>query len=94
LRIGIIRSAERLPKSKKLLHLRVDIGLEERSIVAGIGASYIPESLIGQHVVVIANLKSAKLLGTESQGMLLAAKDGDQVLLIGGLQCPAGSEVS
>lgn len=74
LRVGQILSAERIPKSKKLLKLSVDIGLEKRTIVAGIGAHFEDlVSLIGKKVVVVANLKPATLMGVESQGMLLAA---------------------
>ena len=65
-------SAERVPKSKKLLKLQVDLGFEQRQIVAGIGASIEPESLPGKKVVIVANLKPAQLMGIESQGMILA----------------------
>ena len=75
LRVGVICSAERVVKSKKLLKLLVDIGQEKRSIVAGIGEGLEDLSaLIGKNVVVVVNLKAAKLMGVESQGMLLAAK--------------------
>jgi methionyl-tRNA synthetase len=77
LRVGKIVSAERVKKSEKLIKLQVDIGPETRQIVAGIGKSYSPEELTGKTVVVIANLKPAKLMGVESQGMLLAASSGD-----------------
>ncbi len=73
LRVGIILEAVRVPKSKKLLQLSVDIGSEKRQIVAGIGATHPPEALIGRKIVVIVNLASAKIMGVESQGMLLAA---------------------
>jgi methionyl-tRNA synthetase len=76
LRIGRVMSAERVEKSDKLIKLKVDIG-EERQIVAGIGKSYSPEGLVGKKIVVVSNLKPAKLMGTESQGMLLAATDED-----------------
>lgn len=75
LRIGQILSVERIPKSKKLLKLLVDIGLEKRSIVAGIGEGMTDEqSLVGKKAIFVANLKPALLMGTESQGMILAAK--------------------
>ena len=77
LRVGRIVSAERVEKSAKLVKLRVDIGTETRQVVAGIGKSYTPEELMGKSVVIVANLKPAKLMGIESQGMLLAASDGD-----------------
>ena len=70
-------SAERVPKSEKLLKLQVDVGGEQLQIVAGIGKKYDPESLIGRRVVVVANLKPAKLMGVESQGMVLAAGDNE-----------------
>ena len=74
LRVGQILIAERIPKSKKLLKLSVDIGFEKRTIVAGIGAHFDDlDILIGKKIVVVANLKPARLMGVESQGMLLAA---------------------
>jgi methionyl-tRNA synthetase len=77
LRVGKIASAERVAKSDKLVKLQVDLGTETRQVVAGIGKSYTPEELIGKSVVIVANLKPAKLMGIESQGMLLAASSGD-----------------
>lgn len=77
LRTGKILEAARVPKSDKLVKLRVDIGTEQRQIVAGIGKYYEPESLIGRTVVVVVNLRPAKLMGVESQGMLLAANMPD-----------------
>jgi methionyl-tRNA synthetase len=94
LRIGIIRQAEAIPKSKKLLRLHVDIGLEQRIIVAGIGESYRAEDLIGRSVVVVANLKPATLMGVQSEGMLLAAKQPGQLELILVENSLPGSEVS
>lgn len=79
---GTILSAEPVPKSKKLLKLTVDIGREKRTIVAGIQASYTPEELLGKKVLVLANLKPAKLMGVESQGMILAAQTEGGVSLI------------
>jgi len=76
LKIGRVMSAERVGKSDKLIKLKVDIG-EERQVVAGIGNAYEPEYLIGKEIVVVANLKPAKLMGVESRGMLLAATDDD-----------------
>jgi len=75
LKAGKVLSAERVPKSEKLVKLQVDLGQEQRQIVAGIGKKYKPEDLIGQTVVVVTNLKPAKLMGIESQGMVLAAGD-------------------
>ena len=77
LRVGKIVSAERVEKSEKLVRLKVDIGTETRQVVAGIGKSYLPEELMGKSIVIVANLKPAKLMGIESQGMLLAASSGD-----------------
>lgn len=77
LRTAIVRSAERVPKSEKLLKLQVDLGHEQRQIVAGIGKKYDPSDLIGKTIVIVANLKPAKLMGIESQGMVLAAGDAD-----------------
>lgn len=82
LRIGKIVSAERVEGSKKLLKLIVDLGDENRQIVAGIADNYFPEELIGKLVVVLANLKPAKLMGIESKGMILAADvEGKAILL-------------
>ncbi|HXY61791.1 MAG TPA: methionine--tRNA ligase, partial [Nitrospirota bacterium] len=77
LRVGKIESAERVEKSEKLIKLKVDIGTETRQVVAGIGKSYSPDDLLGKSVVIVANLKPAKLMGIESQGMLLAASNVD-----------------
>lgn len=81
LKIGKVLSAERVPKSSKLIKLQVDTG-EPRQIVAGIGHVYAPEELVGKSIAVVANLKPAKLMGVESQGMLLAATDSEGVLSI------------
>jgi len=75
LRTAKVLTAERVPKSEKLLKLQVDLGSEQRQIVAGIGKKYGPEDLIGKTIIVVANLKPAKLMGIESQGMVLAAGD-------------------
>ena len=80
LRVAKILEAEAVPKSSKLLKLKIDIG-EERTIVAGIGKDYSPADLIGKKVVIVANLKPAKLMGIESRGMILAT-DTDQGLTI------------
>ena len=73
LRIGQVLEAEKVPKSKKLLKLLVDLGFEKRTIVSGIALTYEPEQLIGRKVIVVANLAPATLMGVESQGMILAA---------------------
>jgi len=75
LRVGKILEAERVPKSDKLIKMKVDIGLEHRTIVGGIGKAYEPADLLNRLVVVVANLAPRKLMGIESHGMLLAASD-------------------
>jgi len=75
LRVGKILEAERVPKSDKLIKMKVDIGLEQRTIVGGIGKAYEPADLLEKLVVVVANLAPRKLMGIESHGMLLAASD-------------------
>ena len=77
LRVATVIKAEAIPKAKKLLKLEVDMG-ERRTIVAGIANFYRPEELVGRHVIIVANLKPAKLMGIESQGMILAAVDGEE----------------
>jgi len=77
LRTAKILSAERVPKSEKLIKLHVSLGDEQRQIVAGIGKKYEPDVLVGKTIVIVANLKPAKLMGIESQGMVLAAGDAD-----------------
>jgi methionyl-tRNA synthetase len=81
LRVGRIVSAERVKKSDKLIKMQVDTG-EPRQIVAGIGKAYTPEELIGKKIIVVANLQPAKLMGVESNGMLLAATGSDGVPVI------------
>jgi methionine--tRNA ligase beta chain len=95
LRVGTIRSADAHPNADRLLVLRVDVGGEERQIVAGIRASYEPATLIGRQVVVVTNLAPATLRGVESQGMLLAAAtdDGGVVVVSPERPVPAGAVV-
>ncbi len=96
LRTAKIVAAERVPKSNKLMKLQVDLGDEQRQIVAGIAAQYEPEALVGRNVVVVANLKPAKLMGVESNGMVLAASVGEAgspVLLDVPPDVPPGSKV-
>lgn len=82
LRVATILTAERVPKTDKLMKLSVKIGEEERTIVSGIAQHYTEEQLVGRNVIVIANLKAAKLRGIESRGMLLAASDGQGNLVL------------
>jgi methionyl-tRNA synthetase len=79
LKTAKVLTAERVPKSEKLLKLQVSLGegTEQRQIVAGIGKKYEPEALIGKTIIIVANLKPAKLMGIESQGMVLAAGDSE-----------------
>ncbi|MDH4100647.1 MAG: methionine--tRNA ligase [Nitrospirota bacterium] len=83
LRTGKIIAAEKVEKSDKLVKLQVDIGTETRQVVAGIAKAYGPDVLVGRNVVIVANLKPAKLMGIESQGMLLAASDENGLALAG-----------
>jgi methionyl-tRNA synthetase len=83
LRVAKVLEAEAVPKSKKLLKLRVDVGTEQRTIVAGIAEAYQPDQLIGRTIVIVANLKPAQLMGVESNGMVLAASvDGGAPTLV------------
>lgn len=94
LKVGRVLAAEKVEKSEKLIRLKVDIG-EERQIVAGIGKAYTPEYLVGKEVVVVANLKPAKLMGVESRGMLLAAtgEDGNLSILVLDREVKEGSRI-
>jgi len=94
LRVGTVRAAEAVPKSKKLLKLTVDIGVETRTVVAGIALAYQPDDLVGKQVVIVANLAPATLMGVESQGMVLAASiDGKPVVLHPAAPVPEGTRV-
>ena len=94
LRIAKIENAERIEGSKKLIRLEVDIGNEKRQLVAGIAEEYNPESLIGELVPVLVNLKPAKLMGVESRGMILAVEvNGKPILLRPDKEVPAGCRV-
>ena len=83
LRTAKVIAAEAVPKSKKLIKLLVDLGTEQRTVLAGIAEAYTPEVLVGRTIVIVANLKPAKLMGIESNGMVLAASsdDGKPVLV-------------
>jgi methionyl-tRNA synthetase len=95
LRVAEVIAAEKVPKADKLLKLDLRLGDEERVVVSGIAAWYQPEELVGKKVVVVANLKPAKLRGIVSQGMILAAEDADGNLALVGLdgQMPVGAKV-
>jgi len=77
LRVATIRAATAHPNADRLVVLTVDMGSEQRQLVAGIRAHYEPEVLVGKQIVIVANLQPATLRGVESQGMLLAASDGE-----------------
>lgn len=92
LRVAEILTAENVKKSKKLIKMTVSLGTETRTVVSGIAQYYKPEDLVGKHVIFVTNLKPAKLMGIESQGMVLAAsKDGE--LVVPFVDMPAGSRV-
>jgi methionyl-tRNA synthetase len=83
LRVAKVTAAERVPNSKKLVKLEIDLGSEQRTLVAGIAEAYEADALVGRHVAIVANLKPAKLMGIESNGMVLAASpDGGKPLLV------------
>ena len=84
LRTAKVLTAEKVPNSRKLVKLSVDVGTEQRTLVAGIAEAYEPEALVGRTIVIVFNLKPAKLMGIESNGMVLAASpDGGKPTLVG-----------
>lgn len=95
LRVARITAAERVPNSRKLVKLTVDLGSEQRTLVAGIAEAYEADSLVGRHVAIVANLKPAKLMGIESNGMVLAAspEGGKPILVTFDEAPPLGSRV-
>ena len=94
LRVATVKTAEAHPNADRLVVLRVDLGGEERQIVAGIRATYDPATLVGRQVVVVANLEPATLRGVESQGMLLAAAgETGPIVVVPERPVPAGSVV-
>lgn len=95
LRVARILAVEPHPNADRLLRLQIDLGDEKRQLVAGLAQHYSPEDLIGQEIIIVANLKPAKLRGELSQGMLLAASDEDGVAILTPSRpmCP-GSSVS
>jgi methionyl-tRNA synthetase len=93
-RVAKVTAAEKIKGSKKLLKLQLDVGGAPRQIVSGIAEAYEPEQLVGRTIIVIANLKPAKLMGVESHGMLLAATvDGKAVLAGFEKEVPTGTRV-
>lgn len=95
LRIGKVVAASRVDQSEKLLKLEVDMGDTRRQIIAGIGKAYAPEELMGKQIVIVANLEPRKLLGLESNGMLLAAHDENDnpVILTVEREAKTGSKI-
>lgn len=97
LRVATITAAERVEGSEKLLKLQLDVGeLGARQIVAGVGKAYTPEELVGTQIIIVANLEPRALMGHESNGMLLAARDGEEVpvLLRPQRTVPPGSKIN
>jgi methionyl-tRNA synthetase len=95
LRVAKVLEAEAVPKSKKLIKLKVDAGMDQRTILAGIAEAYKPEELVGRTIVIVANLAPRKMMGQESQGMVLAASvgDGPPSLVAVDPSLPAGARV-
>lgn len=94
LKIAEIKEAKEHPNADRLFVLKIDLGGEERQLVAGIRASYQADELVGKKIVVIANLEPATIRGEESQGMLLAASgENGPVLLAPEKDVPLGSQV-
>ena len=96
LRVAKVMAAEKVKGSKKLIKMQIDVGTEQRTIVAGIAEAYEAETLVGRSIVIVANLKPAKLMGIESNGMVLAASpEGGQPAVLGFLETPPppGSKV-
>ena len=92
LRVAKVLEAEAVPKADKLLKLKIDLGDEQRELVSGIAKQYKPEELVGKNVIVVANLKAAKIRGVVSHGMVLAASAGDDLKLVT-VDMPVGSVV-
>jgi methionyl-tRNA synthetase len=95
LRVGLVKVAERVPKSDKLLRLEIDIGSEVRQVLAGIAEAYAPETLVGRKVVIVANLAPRKMRGLESNGMIVAASlEGGKPVLASFLEdVPVGARL-
>ncbi len=82
LRLAKVISAEKVEGSEKLLKLELSLGDEERTVVAGIAKFYSPEELAGKKILIVANLKPRKIFGIESQGMILAVSDGENMSVL------------
>jgi len=95
MRVGLIKKAERIPRTRKLIKLEVDFGDENRTVVAGIGDQYAPEDLAGKKMIFVTNLKPKKIAGIESQAMLIVAEDEHErvYLITVGEDVPIGVKV-
>lgn len=95
IRIGTVLEAEKVAKTKKLMKLKVDTGIDQRTVVSGIAEHYLPEEMIGKQVSILVNLEPRKIRGIESQGMILMAEDasGKLVLVSPMSEVKPGSEV-
>jgi len=95
LRVAKVLAAEKVPNSKKLMKLSIDVGTEQRTLVAGIAEAYEAEQLVGKTVGIVFNLKPAKLIGIESNGMILAAsaEGGKPVLVAFDSEIAPGSRI-
>ena len=94
LRVGKVLEAVKVEKSKKLLNLTIDLGFETRTILSGIAEHFKPEDLIGKSVTVVANLKPRKMLGIESNGMVLFSESHDGNLILLSSENEAGTQIS
>jgi methionine--tRNA ligase beta chain len=95
LRVAKVLTAEKVPNSRKLVKMTIDVGTEQRTLVAGIAEAYEPEQLVGRTIAMVFNLKPAKLMGIESNGMVLAAspEGGKPTLVSFDGDVPPGSRV-
>ena len=95
LRVAEVLEAERVENADRLLKLQIDVGGDKRQVVAGIAEHYTPEEIKGKRVVVVVNLKPAKIRGLESSGMLLAAKKGKKLSVVTlDRDLPPGAKIS
>jgi methionine--tRNA ligase beta chain len=94
IRIGTVTTADKVAGADKLIRLEIDLGAEQRQVVAGMATAYRPEEFVGKQVPILVNLEPRRLKGIESQGMILAVDvSGQPVLLLPDKEVPAGSMV-
>nr|MDO8100202.1 hypothetical protein [Candidatus Njordarchaeota archaeon] len=94
MRVCTVKVAERLPSSKKLIKLKVDIGIETREVVAGVAEFYGPQDLESKNLILVVNLEPKKIMGVQSQGMILAADvNGRPYVIFADPSIPAGARV-